>query len=1296
MCNLPLLRRNVQPVLACVLSVCVWTTASRAVDPNTRLDGYRGIWFNLGQTNEYGPKYSGGLGTYTANHVPICIYAEAVNKTFFSYGGVDDATGDLLIMVSYYDHATCLVPRPTVVHHKMGVNDPHDNAAILLDRDGYIWVFISGRGRARTGWLYRSTAPYSIDSFEWIHGGDGENFFEKTYPQPWYLDNGVDQPIFLYLFTKYTAGRELYWSTSTDGINWAPDRKLVGFAGHYQTSCRWKHRIGTAFNYHPGGNVDRRTNLYYLQTDDVGNTWTTVDGTPVTTPLSSPQNPALVVDYESQGLLCYINDTNFDAQGRPYICYETSRNYAAGPDGDPRVWHLARWDGQQWIITDITVSDHNYDVGNLWVEGDHLRIIGPTENGPQLWGAGGEVALWTSSDLGATWTKQRDVTSNSMFNHSYVRRVVNGRDPFYAMWADGHSFTRSDSSLYFCNRAGTHVWRLPRTMYSDFARPIRVTDFGNLPGPPLWRSRFETTGTGSIEHGQTLTFVRNSAGAPGHSAGPAPLTYVAYGQPGVGSAPSAGAGDYAASLPDDRAIGINTGLPSNAGNLQNAVTIEGFFRTPDGAAATTPTYVARRLVTLKRSDNDGESRLAVGLHGGGTLPGTGGLYDYDGFDYAGPSLHGQAGGTGWGAAWVNSSANYQVVSGSLSLPGGPPATGARLVATGGTAARALSHFVNLGADGNTLYFSAYLRKSSNVSGSNVEINLTPASTGTQTTRFGMTSDGQFFLNNSANKAGTVEPNTTYFVIGKIVSHAGTNDQVYMTAYGPGSTVPATEPADWLLTDQINSSVVLQNLRLVVGANTVGEFDEIRTANTYAGVTDPNAPIASGGGAANVLSVFWHDTDGVNHLELGATPILPDTWYHFAAVYNGTDIKWYLNGNLEGEVAAPNLVSPGSAWIAIGNNRLSGVEDRGFYGLLDNVRISDQALVPASFLSHGGSCDADCGTPNGGVLWCSGFEASPNAPVAHQQLDTGLCASIENLHGASGTAKGTSSLSYVQYGQPGVGDAITPEAGAFALALPDDRSVAVETSILSNAGDLNQGLTFEGFFNTAETALIVSPDSVGRRLVTQKRDLMTDTRLAIGLHAQGGANVLSVVYKNSSGATYTAFGTTPVQPNRWYHFALTCNAEAMRWYLDGHLEGELLSPDLIDAGNAPITIGNRRGDGVADRGFFGMLDEIRIHDRVLSPAEFLIGDPSLTGEPCLPGCPRPFADADGDGDVDQADFGFFQACFTTSGELLPLPGCHCFDRAGDEAIDATDLEEFINCATGPAVIWEPALTPACIP
>ena len=46
------------------------TAQSDVVTEAVRVAGYRGIWFTLGFKFEHGDKYSGGLGTYTANHQP--------------------------------------------------------------------------------------------------------------------------------------------------------------------------------------------------------------------------------------------------------------------------------------------------------------------------------------------------------------------------------------------------------------------------------------------------------------------------------------------------------------------------------------------------------------------------------------------------------------------------------------------------------------------------------------------------------------------------------------------------------------------------------------------------------------------------------------------------------------------------------------------------------------------------------------------------------------------------------------------------------------------------------------------------------------------------------------------------------------------------------------------------------------------------------------------------------------------------------------------------------------------------
>ena len=444
------------------------------VSPLSSADGYRGIWFTLGQPSAFGDKYSGGLGTYTANHIPMAEYAPAVNKTFFTYGGTPAADPRALaIMVSYYDHTKGVVPKPVTLYFDPAVDDPHDNASLRLDAAGHVWVFKSGRAKKRPGLIFRSTRPYDITAFERLPDQ------EFTYPQVW---NGAAGGWFL-LFTKYFPGsengpeRKLFWKTSADGRTWSEDHLLAGFGGHYQTSGRHGAKLATFFNYHPENKVDQRTNLYYAQTLDEGKTWTTAAGVPLTLPLTAADNPARVLDLQAEGKLMYSCDLAFDALGNPILLFITSRSGAPGPQGAPHEWTVLHWTGKNWVSHVVTQSDHNYDMGSLYVTGAEWRIIGPTGIGPQKWGAGGEIESWTSGDEGLTWTKQRALTTGSGFNHSFVRRPLNAHPDFAAFWADGDVTTLSKSHLYFANADGTRTWRLPYDMTSDFASPEEVTPF---------------------------------------------------------------------------------------------------------------------------------------------------------------------------------------------------------------------------------------------------------------------------------------------------------------------------------------------------------------------------------------------------------------------------------------------------------------------------------------------------------------------------------------------------------------------------------------------------------------------------------------------------------------------------------------------------------------------------------------------------------------------------------------------------------------------------------------------------
>jgi BNR repeat-containing family member len=469
----------------------LWAAFAHAQPLNQPDDGFRGIWYFIGKTNnEYAHKYSGGLGTYPSNHYPFSVYSAQAHKTFFCYGGASkDSVPSLLHEVAYFDHRTKMISKPTIVRNKQ-TNDAHDNPVISIDNQGFIWLFSTSHGVERPSYIQRSRKPYDILAFDEVEPTRLQNGQRVPFNNFSYLQIYHDKARgFFGAMTHYERGmlkygknkprRSIGFITSTDGLHWS-DIQNIGTIeeGHYQTSGISGQTIGTAFNFHPdtekGAGLDYRTNLYYVATTDFGKTWQTADGKTISLPLTTPQNGGLVKNYQQEGRNVYINDLAFDAQQRPVILYITSKGPDPGPQNGPYQWHIAHWNGQRWDISQITESDHNYDMGSLYIQQNLWRIVGTTQGSPQAYNTGGEVVFWESTDEGKTWQNVRQITQNSPFNHSYPRKPINVHPDFYAFWADGHGRKPSASALYFCNQKG-EVFKLPTRMKSNFEKPQKLS-----------------------------------------------------------------------------------------------------------------------------------------------------------------------------------------------------------------------------------------------------------------------------------------------------------------------------------------------------------------------------------------------------------------------------------------------------------------------------------------------------------------------------------------------------------------------------------------------------------------------------------------------------------------------------------------------------------------------------------------------------------------------------------------------------------------------------------------------------
>ena len=304
-----------------------------------------------------------------------------------------------------------------------------------------------------------------------------------------------------------------------------------------------------------------------------------------------------------------------------------------------------------------------------------------------------------------------------------------------------------------------------------------------------------------------------------------------------------------------------------------------------------------------------------------------------------------------------------------------------------------------------------------------------------------------------------------------------------------------------------------------------------------------------------VAMYIGNTSAIN--PVGEYNFLDGTWFFFAGTWDGSTIRIYVNGVLEGTATRTSvLASTDTIDIGTYNSRTQSIVD----GKMDEIRVYNRGLSAAEvryLYNHGG-------------------------PVAHYKMDEG---SGSTAYDASNIANdGTiTGATYVtgQYGTAldfdGTDDVVTVSNIKYI-----DQDIGLETGLTYsawiNADGAGQGTGGQVFFKGTNTWLRVDTLSGGRLDLQASLDLAT---------TDATLNVSSAVAVDT-----------------WHHVLMTYEDDAddeISIYVDGILIGA-----STDGSGAPASDTNSLLiAGTTTNNFDGTIDDFRVYQYSRSAAEIRV-------------------------------------------------------------------------------------------
>ena len=388
--------------------------------------------------------------------------------------------------------------------------------------------------------------------------------------------------------------------------------------------------------------------------------------------------------------------------------------------------------------------------------------------------------------------------------------------------------------------------------------------------------------------------------------------------------------------------------------------------------------------------------------------------------------------------------------------------------------------------------------------------------------------------------------------------------------------------------------------------------------------------------------------------IGSTTVSTGAWHHVAGVFDGSQIRIYLNGVLDGSLSTTNGPASGTSALHIGKSAYTTYY---FGGLIDEVRISAAALYSSNFTpglgpgsnvrglwkfngqsTNDSSSNGNHGTLQSGATYSADVPSTtnnvPTVAITHPQNNTafvagstmmidvaaadsdGIVTKVDFYQGTTLLGSDTSSpYTFAWANVPGGVYSITAKA-------TDDNSAtatssAITVSVVDSAGfhslSLNGTSSYVSVPNSASIS-ISGPITIEAWIKVNAingnyQDIVC--KESYGQAGTGGGYEFAItntgkvrldLYQSHNQYT-TAIGSTTVSTGVWHHVAGVFDGSQIRVYLNGVLDGSLSTGNGPASGTSALHIGRST---YTTYYFGGLIDEVRISAAALYSSNFTPG------------------------------------------------------------------------------------------